>query len=165
MLTLTLHAMRPILCVIDLTKSSAAVLDTAVRIARAFKAHLVILFPYRLINYTYTGELSAVNLKLVNDAKAKFDVLKQNGEIASHFSYEFLPEIGFSYDRIVSFLNTSEADMVVIGQQQANAMNELNTSTLQDLIKNSKLPFTIVPETTHDSSLPSPDLNHFGLPV
>jgi len=151
MLTLILYAMRPILCVIDLTKSSAAVLDTAVRIASAFKTHLVILFPYRLIDYTYTGDLSALNSKLVDDAKVKFNALKRQGEIVNHFSYEFCPEIGFSSDRITSFLKAGEADMVVIGQQQANAMNELNKSTLQDLIKNSKLPFTIVPETNYES--------------
>jgi nucleotide-binding universal stress UspA family protein len=143
--------MRPILCVIDLTKSSATVLDTAVRIASAFKTHLVILFPYRLVDYTYTGDLSALNSKLLNDAKAKFSELKQRGEIINHFSYEFLPEIGFSSDRITSFLKTDQADMIVIGQQQANSMNELDKSALQDLITNSKLPFTIVPETNNES--------------
>jgi hypothetical protein len=142
--------MRPILCVIDLTQSSAAVLDTAVRIASAFKTHLVILFPYRLIDYSYTGELSALNSKLMCDAKEKFSALKPQSEIVNHFSYEFRPELGFSSDRITSFLKTDEADMVVIGQQQANAMNDLSKSTLQDLIKNSKLPFTIVPELNYD---------------
>jgi len=138
--------MRPILCVIDLSESSATVLDAAVRMASAFKTHLIIVFPYRLIDYTYTGDLSALNLKLVDDAKAKFNKLKLQGEFINYFSYEFLPEIGFSSDRITSFLKSNEAEMIVIGQQQANAMNDLNKSTFQDLIKNSKLPFTIVPE-------------------
>lgn len=137
--------MRPILCIIDLTESSPTVLDTAAKIASAFKTHLVILYPYRLIDYTYTGNISALNIKLISDAVAKFNILKQHGEFTSHLSYEFIPEIGFSADRITSYLKAGEADMIVIGQQQANAMNELNKSSLQDLIKISKLPFTIVP--------------------
>ena len=108
MVTLQLLAMRPILCVIDLTESSAAVLETAVTIAGTFKAHLIILFPYRLIDYAYTGDLSVLNSKLVNEAKAKFNVLKQQGSI-NHTSYEFLPEIGFPSDRIKSFLKTGDA--------------------------------------------------------
>jgi hypothetical protein len=143
--------MRSILCVIDLTTSSLGVLQTAVRIASAFKAHITILFPYRLINYTYTGELSALNSKLVDDAKAKFDILKQQGKNLAHFPHDFLPEIGFSSDRITSFVKAGKTDMVVIGQQQASAMNDLNKSTLEDLIRNSKLPFTIVPETISSS--------------
>jgi hypothetical protein len=138
--------MKPILCIIDLTESSAVVLDTAVRITCAFKTYLIIIFPYRLIAHAYTDNLSGLKLKLEDDAKAKFKALKQQGEIVNHFSYEFRPEIGFTSDRITSFLKAGEAEMIVIGQQQATAMNELDRSTLQDLIRNSKLPFTIVPE-------------------
>jgi hypothetical protein len=35
---------------------------------------------------------------------------------------------------------------VVISQRQANLMNEVNHLTLQALISNTKLPFTIVPD-------------------
>ncbi len=104
------------------------------------------LFPYRLIDYTYTGNLSSLNSKLVDHANTKFNELKQQGENIAHFVYEFRPEIGFTSDRITAFLKAGEAEMIVIGQQQANGMNELNKTGLQDLIKNSKLPFTIVPE-------------------
>src|SRR5688572_7589071 len=137
--------MKPILCIIDLTGSSATVLDTAVRIAIAFKTHLIILFPYRFTDHVYTDNLSALNLKIASEATDKFNVLKQQGEIINHFSYEFRPEIGFTSDRITSYLKASEAEMIVIGQQQASAINEVDTNALQDLIRSSKLPFTIVP--------------------
>ena len=111
--------MRPILCIIDLTDSSATVLDTAVRMASALKTHLIVLFPYRLIDYTYTGNLSSLNSKLVDHANTKFNELKQQGEHIAHFVYEFRPEIGFTSDRITAFLKAGEAEMIVIGQQQA----------------------------------------------
>jgi hypothetical protein len=122
-------------------------LDTAVRIARAFKRHLIILFPYRLIDHAYTDNLSVLKLKLVDEAKASFNVLKQQGEIINHYSYEFRPEIGFTSDRITSFLKAGEAEMIIISQQQANAIDEIDSTALQNLIRDSKLPFTIVPET------------------
>jgi hypothetical protein len=135
------------LCIIDLTESSPAVLDTAVRIACAFKTYIIIIFPYRLIDHAYTNNISVLKSRLEDDANAKFNALKQQGEIVNHFSYEFRPEIGFASDRITSFLRAGEAEMIVIGQQQATSMNELHKTVFQDLIKNSKLPFTIVPET------------------
>lgn len=137
--------MRPILCIIDLTGSSATVLHTAVRLASAFKTHLVILSPYRLIDHEHTDNLSAFNSQLAIEATHKFNHLKQQGEIFDHISYEFRPEIGFTPDRITSFLKAGEAEMVVIGQQQASAINEVDKNALEDLIRNSKLPFTIVP--------------------
>ena len=140
--------MKPILCIIDLSESSAAVLDTAVRITCAFKTYLIIIFPYRLIAHAYTDNLSGLKLKIEEDAKARFNAMKLQGEIVNHFAYEFRPEIGFTSDRITSFLKAGGAEMIVIGQQQATAMNELDSTKLQDLIRNSKRPFTIVPETS-----------------
>jgi len=144
----TFFSMRPILCVIDLTEASVKVIEVAARMTYAFKSQMIILFPYRLIEKNYTGEISQMKMKLEQQAEEKFAELKKQIVMLDQVSYEFIPEIGFSYDRISSYVKRTKVDAVVIGQRQANAINELNTLALQTLISNSKLPFTIVPEET-----------------
>ena len=138
--------MRPILCVIDLSECSAQVLEVVARMAYAYKSHLTILLPYRLIDHEYTGEISNLKGKLEQEAREKFSSLKKQVSLLDHISYEFQPEIGFPVDRINSFVRSNKIDAVVISQRQANLMNEINRTTFQSLITKSKLPFTIVPE-------------------
>lgn len=138
--------MRPILCVIDLTQASVQVLEVAARMAYAYKSHLTILFPYRLIDNGYRGEISKLKSKLEQEAKENFSLLKDQVSLLDQLSFEFQPEIGFPADRINSFVRRNKIDSVVISQRQANLMNEVNHMALQTLITNSKLPFTIVPE-------------------
>jgi hypothetical protein len=138
--------MRPILCVIDLSESAVQVLEVAARMAYAYKSHLTILFPYRLIDNGYRGEISKLKAKLEQEAKEKFVSLKQQVSLLDHVSHEFQPEIGFPADRISSFIRRNKVVSVVISQRQANLMNEVSHVTLETLITNSKLPFMIVPE-------------------
>jgi hypothetical protein len=138
--------MRPILCVIDLSEASLHVIEVAAKMACAYKSQLTILFPYRLIDNGYRGEISKLKTKLEQEARDKFVALKDRVTLLNQISYEFQPEIGFPADRINSFIRRNKIDSVVISQGQANLMNEVNHFTLQALIANAKLPFTIVPE-------------------
>lgn len=140
--------MRPILCVIDLSESTVKVLEVAARMAYAYKSHLTILFPYRLINTPYTGEISTLKKKLEQEAKERFQSLEKHVSVLHLISYDFQPEIGFTIDRINSFVKRNEVDSVVIGQHQSDIINEVNPGAFQNLIKTTKLPFTIVPEET-----------------
>lgn len=147
--------MRPILCVVDLSDKSIQVLDVAVRMAYAYKSHLTVLFPYRLIGNGYRGQIMKLKEKLEQEAKLKFLALKKHVPLIDQLSYEFLPEIGFAADNINSFVARHKVDFIVIGQQQATQMNEANQLTLQNLISNSKLPFTIVPDEIDAEVVPS----------
>lgn len=138
--------MRPILCVIDLSETSIHVMEVAAKMAHAYKSQLTILCPYRLIDKGYNGEISKLKAKLENQAKERFFELKKRITILDQVSYEFQPEIGFTLDRISSFVKRNKIEAVVISQSQANLMNEPNNFALQALIANSRLPFTIVPE-------------------
>lgn len=93
--------------------------------------------------------------KLEQEAKLKFLALKKHVPLIDQLSYEFLPEIGFAADNINSFVARHKVDFIVIGQQQATQMNEANQLTLQNLISNSKLPFTIVPDEIDAEVVPS----------
>lgn len=137
--------MRPILCVIDLSETCQQVLEVAARMAYAYKSHLTILFPYRLIDNGYKGEIAKLKSSLELDAKEKFNAFRDRVTMLEHVSFEFQPEIGFSADRISSFVKRNKVHSVVISQRQANQIDEVNHFALQALISNSKLPFTIVP--------------------
>lgn len=135
--------MRPILCVIDLSGSSPQVLEVAARMAYAYKSQLTILFPYRLIDSGYKGEISKLKQNLEQDARDKFAKLKELVPTLDQVSFEFQPEIGFAADRISAFIRRNSVDGVVISQRM---VSEINHVTMQTLIATSKLPFTIVPE-------------------
>ena len=137
--------MREILCVIDLTESSGKVLEVAAGIANAYHSHLTVLFPYRLIDYGYNGEMATLKAKLETEARQKFLLQKKNLPIMDQVSYEFQPEIGFLADRINAHVKRDKLDMVIIGQQQSITTNDIKGFNLQNLITHSKLPFMIVP--------------------
>lgn len=138
--------MRSILCIVDLSESSVKVVEVAARMAYANKTHLTILFPYRLISYAYKEDVSKLKGKLEQDARDKFLEIQKQVELLNHLFFEFQPEIGFAVDRINSYVRQNKVDMIVISQSQANSINELNVMALQNLIANSKVPFTIVPQ-------------------
>lgn len=138
--------MRPILCVVDLSEKSSQVLEVAARMAHAYRSHLTVLFPYRLIDRGYNVDVAKLKVKLEQEAREKFLEIKSHVPLLDQVQHEFQPEIGFPADRINSFVKRNKVDSVVISQRQAALMNEVNHSVLQSLITNSRLPFTIVPE-------------------
>lgn len=137
--------MRQILCVIDFTDSSGKVLEVATRIANACRAHLIVLFPYRLIDHTFQGKLPSLKLKLESAAREKFEKLKESLPVMETLSVEFQPEIGFTSDRINAHVGKDPIDMIVVGQELTDSPNDIKGFNLQHLISNSKLPVVIVP--------------------
>lgn len=145
--------MKQILCVTDLSESSEKVLEVAAGMANACHAHLVVLFPYRLINYGYDQDMATLKTKLETDARLKFLSIKKNLSIMDIVSSEFQPEIGFLSDRINAHVKNAKADMIIIGQRQSVTTNDIKGFDLQNLISHSKLPFMIVPEETGAESV------------
>lgn len=138
--------MRPILCVIDLSETSIKVLEVAAKMAYANKTHLTILFPYRLINNGFRDDASKLKVKLEQEAREKFEVIERNVEALKLIAFDFHPEIGFAADRISSYLRRTKVDMIILGQGQANSIDDANGLGLRNLITQSKVPFTIIPE-------------------
>lgn len=136
--------MRQILCVVDFFESAAGgVLEVASMIARSSNAKLIVLYPYRLIINGFQGDVPSLRSKLEKEAKEKFAELGETH--LKGLSCEFLAEIGFTADRIEANLKKKKIDMVVIGQQQTLATNDVKAFNLQSLIADSRLPFVIVP--------------------
>jgi len=137
--------MKQILCVVDLSESTEKVLEMGARIASAWKAHLIILYPYRLIDYGHRGDMSTLRRRLESEAREKFYTLQRTLPGIDSVSCEFKPEIGFVADRVIDYVKKHSVDMVVISQPESDPGDDLKSFDVQDLIKNSKLPFVIVP--------------------
>lgn len=137
--------MKQILCVIDFSESSGKVLAVAAKIASACQAHLIVLFPYRLIHNGYRGDISSLKVKLETEALENFQSLRKTLTGYEHLSFEFAAEIGFTSDRIQAHVRDRNTELVIIGQQQNAATNDLKGFNLQELIAYSGLPFVIVP--------------------
>jgi hypothetical protein len=138
--------MKRLLCVVDLTESAAKVLDVAATIANACNAHMVVLFPYRLMDYGVHGDLTSLRRKIETEAREKFNALKTTVPTLESTSCEFRPEIGFVFDRIISSVRNNEIEMIILGQQQIRAINDRQGLTLENLMSTSMRPFVIVPE-------------------
>ncbi|HEU5146656.1 MAG TPA: universal stress protein [Chryseosolibacter sp.] len=137
--------MKQILCVIDFSESAGRVWSVATGIASACGAHLIVLFPYRLIDYTHEGDIPSLKRKLETEAKTKFFALKSSNPLTENVACEFHAEIGFMADRIKAYVKRNTIDMVVIGQEPTTGAIDTKGFNLQELISSSKLPFIIVP--------------------
>ena len=137
--------MKQILCVIDLSESAGSVWSVATGIASACAAHLIVLFPYRLIDYTHHGDVPSLKRKLETEAQAKFASLASINPPAANGSYEFHAEIGFMADRIKTYVKRSNIDLVVVGQEATTGAIDMKGFNLQELISTSGIPFIIVP--------------------
>ncbi|RAW02388.1 universal stress protein [Pseudochryseolinea flava] len=138
--------MRTILCVIDLTEPTLQVLRFAADLAKAQKAYLSILFPYRLITQGNHADASKLRANLEQQAFTNFGAFKNNIPALDSIPFEFKPEIGFAGYIIGSFVRRHDVAMVIIGQDQARTINDSNGMSLEHLIENLKVPVTIIPE-------------------
>lgn len=137
--------MKQILCAIDFSESSGKVLEVAAGIASAYQAHLIVLFPYRLIHNGYRGDIPSLKVKLETEAREKFQNLRKNLAGYDQLSCEFAAEIGFMADRIAAHVSKKDIELVIIGQHLNAATNDPKGFNLQELIAHSGLPFVIVP--------------------
>lgn len=137
--------MKQILCVIDFSESAGRVWSVATGIACGCGAKLIVLFPYRLIDYTHHGDVPSLKRKLEAEARAKFASLKSSNPATENISCEFYTEIGFMGDRIKAYVKRNNIDMVIVGQEATTGAVDMKGFNLQELISSSKLPFIIVP--------------------
>lgn len=137
--------MKQILCVIDFSEETEKVLEEAANLADASKAHLIVLFPYRLIGQGHGDDMVALKTTLESEAQKKFQNLKNALPGLEKASCEFHPEIGFAAGRISAYLRKKYVDTVIIGEQQLNEGYNKNGADLPDMISASRVPFIVVP--------------------
>lgn len=145
--------MKRILSVVDFNEGTEKVLEIAANIANASKAKLIVLYPYRLIDKGYQGDVSTLKAKLESEAKEKFQKLNKSLPFLEKSSCEFYAEVGFITNRVSAYLSKSNIDMVIIGEQQANSENHKNGSNLQNLISTSRVPIVMVPNSSSEKNI------------
>jgi|SRR5690606_13375445 nucleotide-binding universal stress UspA family protein len=134
--------MKKILCVIDFRGGEVKTLEVAAEIAVAVNAHLLVLYPYRLIGESQ-GDIPSLKRKLEADARKRFEETRSRTKAIDRLSVEFQPEIGFAVDRILAHTRGNNIDMVVIGQEVG--AGEWKSLPLTELIAHSNVPFVVVP--------------------
>lgn len=137
--------MKSVLCVVDLSESSPEVLGVAGALAASSFSHLFILFTYRLINRDRSPDVMLLKRAMENDALGRFQELEKCLK-GNDLSYEFHAEIGFTGDRIHSYIRRNLISGVVMGVGQAASKDEGRRLTLREFILQKQVPIFVVPE-------------------
>ena len=129
-----------ILCPIDFSESSATALKWAAELSSKLNYHLMVLYPYRLLQLTNDD---VVHLKKKNEehASKKFADLEKHYLKGKNISFEFSPEIGFVNDRVDYHLKKEAIAMLVISKH----LNLQGNETQEDFIRNANVPVLVVP--------------------
>ena len=136
--------MKSILCALDFSETSYAVMKKALELAAQRKSSLTFLFSYRLVEPL---GLALADYRKSMEAKARqdFDAMVKRLKINSSVRYEFRSEIGFLSDRIEAFIKNNDVELVVLGQDMVRSINEHKGSSLELHIQSEKIPLVIVP--------------------
>jgi hypothetical protein len=138
--------MKPILCVVDLTPEYRDVVEIAAMVASAWEVPLIILYSYRLVDLGRGADVRRLKDWMDTKANTSFNELFASLLTRKKVSFEFQSEIGFISDRIHTYIDRQAVGMVVIGETQANQMDEHRSLTLREFVGEMKLPFLIVPQ-------------------
>jgi hypothetical protein len=130
-----------ILSIIDFSESSLESLKWALKMAKEKKAHLSILYPYRLKLSTRGDNVSALKKNMDAEAQEAFRKMTRPFLSDATISYDFHAEVGFVYDRVYAHGLKGNIQLIVMCQKMALS----NKETLSDLVSVITVPLVIVP--------------------
>ncbi|HEX5171820.1 MAG TPA: universal stress protein [Cyclobacteriaceae bacterium] len=132
---------KTILCTTNFSASSKHAVQWAVNLARQLKAHVTILYTYRLIK-SHNGEAVALKKQIEKEALQHFEDLEQDILEGQNVSYDFRIEIGFVTDRIEQLIQKTPVTFLVMDKEQMSANNK---ESFEELVEQIKIPLVIVP--------------------
>ncbi len=130
-----------ILCVIDFSDSSRKVLQWAVESAAYNRAHLTVLYPYRLTRLPFGESAVAMRKKIEEQAIKNFKTLETELLKDKNISYDFKSEVGFLSDRVEEHAKRNPLSCVVIDK----SIRSINRESFDDLVEHAHVPVVIVP--------------------
>jgi nucleotide-binding universal stress UspA family protein len=131
---------KTILCTVDFSESTRHSLEWAVSLARHMRAHLSILYTYRLIQ-PRSGEIINIKKVMEHEARQKFELLEKDFLQNSGIVYDFKVEVGFISDRIEDRAKNNALDFVVMDKTMRSNSNE----SLEELLEHIHVPMLLVP--------------------
>lgn len=131
---------KTILCTIDFSPSTGQSLEWAVMMARQLRAHLSILYTYRLIQ-PRSGEIVHLKKDIEQEARKNFEALEKQYLSAEDISYDFKIEVGFVSDRIEDHAKKNTLDFVVINK----TMHTNSPESFDELMGHVHVPLLVVP--------------------
>jgi nucleotide-binding universal stress UspA family protein len=131
---------KTILCTVDFSSSTRHSLEWAVSLAQHMRAHLSVLYTYRLIQ-PRSGEIVNIKKIIEQEAKQKIEVLEKEYLQPSGISYDFKIEVGFVTDRIEDRAKKNTLDFVVMDKTMRSNSNE----SFDDLVEHIHVPMLLVP--------------------
>lgn len=134
------HMGKTILCTIDLSDSSKQAIEWAVTMAQQLKAHLTVLYTYRLIP-NRPGEVLQLKKKIEDDAHARFKLVEKEHLTGKGISYDFRTEVGFVSDRIEDHAKHNNLNFVVMDKN----MGANSKETFEELMEHVHVPMLLVP--------------------
>jgi nucleotide-binding universal stress UspA family protein len=129
-----------ILCAIDFSESSRQALRWAVSTARQLKAHLTLLYTYRLM-HSRNGEAVQLKKDMEKQAALNFASLEKQYLAGQGISYDFIVEVGFIADRLEDQVRKNSIGLLVVDKNMSSASKE----TFDEILDNIHVPLVIVP--------------------
>jgi hypothetical protein len=109
---------------IDLSASSRAALQWAVKDAAVHQYSLTIVHPYRLKGENSGHQKTSLKKRLEDEANQRFENLKATIPELKNVPYAFSPEVGFETDRMDSHIQKRNVKLIVLNKDIAKT-NEL----------------------------------------
>lgn len=131
---------KTILCTIDFSDSSKQAVEWAVTIARQLKAHLTVLYTYRLL-HARNGEVLQLKKKMEDDAQQHFVQLEKDLLRDKGITYDFRTEVGFVSDRIEDHAKKNNLNFLVMDKNISTKSKE----NFDELMEHLNVPTLLVP--------------------
>jgi hypothetical protein len=123
-----------------MSDSSKQAIQWAVTMAQQLKAHLTILYTYRLIP-SRSGEVIQMKKKIEEDAQQQFKLFEHEFLNGRGITYDFKTEIGFISDRIEDHAKKNDLNFVVMDRN----IRAQSTESFSELMENVHVPMLFVP--------------------
>jgi len=135
-----------VLCAIDFSESSVQSIKWANKLALGTRAHLNILFSYRLIQADKTADVLSFKRKTEEEARIKYAEIEKTVLAESPTSRTFITEIGFFPDNIENFVRKNPSSIIVMSEALVELIHDHKNETLMHFLKGLDVPLLVVPD-------------------